>query len=91
MVMGDRKTASLPSAEEHGGGALSVEANERRSKAALSLRKADVAQVAMRLLCMATSVTAVAFMVTAREASTVSIYGFPLPVYSKWSFSDSFE
>lgn len=55
------------------------------------LRKADVAHVCLRLLCMASSVTALSFMVTSKEASTVSIYGFHLPVYAKWSFSESFE
>ncbi|XP_048335800.2 CASP-like protein 3A2 [Ziziphus jujuba] len=60
-------------------------------KAALMIRKADVAQVVVRLLCMSTSLAALLFMVTAKESSTVSIYGFSLPVYSKWSFSDSFE
>ncbi|KAH0982550.1 hypothetical protein GBA52_009727 [Prunus armeniaca] len=55
------------------------------------LRKGDVAQVCLRVMCMVASVTALSFMVTAREASTVSIYGFQLPVNSKWSFADSFE
>ncbi|KAM1127653.1 hypothetical protein ACFX2I_037590 [Malus domestica] len=42
-------------------------------------------------LCMVASVTALLFMVTAREATTVYIYGFPLPVNSKWSFANAFE
>ncbi|EEF46406.1 conserved hypothetical protein [Ricinus communis] len=54
-------------------------------------RKADVMHVILRLLCTITSVTAVSFMVTAHQSSTVSIYGFMLPVRSKWSFSHSFE
>ncbi|KAJ7951728.1 CASP-like protein [Quillaja saponaria] len=54
-------------------------------------RKVDLAQVIVRLLCMVTSVLALLFMVTAKEANTVLIYGFQLPVYSKWSFSESFE
>lgn len=53
--------------------------------------RADLYQLVLRLLCIATSATAVALMVTAKEASTVSIYGFELPVHSKWSFSDAFE
>ncbi|KAL5576942.1 hypothetical protein UlMin_018641 [Ulmus minor] len=60
-------------------------------KVSFLLRKADVARVILRLLCLATSATAILLMVTAKEASTVSIYGFSLPVYSKWSFSDSFQ
>ncbi|KAK9266099.1 hypothetical protein L1049_003445 [Liquidambar formosana] len=43
------------------------------------------------MLCLLTSVTAVSFMATAKQAATISIYGFQLPVYSKWSFSESFE
>lgn len=54
-------------------------------------RKADVMHVLLRLLCMVTSVAALSFMVTARQSSTISIYGFMLPVHSKWSFSHSFE
>ena len=44
-----------------------------------------------RLACLLTSVTALSLMVTAEESSTISIFGFSLPLYSKWSFSDSFE
>ncbi|XP_050230957.1 CASP-like protein 3A1 [Mercurialis annua] len=54
-------------------------------------RKDDVMHVLLRLLCIVTSVIAVCFMVTAHQSSTVSIYGFTLPVHSKWSFSHSFE
>ncbi|KAA8541761.1 hypothetical protein F0562_022913 [Nyssa sinensis] len=54
-------------------------------------RKSDVVHVVLRLLCLLTSVTAVSLMTTAKESATISLYGFSLPVYSKWSFSDSFE
>lgn len=54
-------------------------------------RKSDVMHGVVRLLCLLTSVTAVAVMTTAKQASTISLYGFSLPLYSKWSFSDSFE
>ncbi|KAI5651253.1 hypothetical protein M9H77_37258 [Catharanthus roseus] len=54
-------------------------------------RKMEAAQVVLRLVCLVTSVTALSLMVTAKEASTISLYGFSIPVYSKWSFSDSFE
>ncbi|KAK2971144.1 hypothetical protein RJ640_008568 [Escallonia rubra] len=54
-------------------------------------RKVELLHVIMRLLCLFTSVAALSSMVTAEEAATISIYGFNLPVYSKWSFSDSFE
>lgn len=52
---------------------------------------ADAMQVILRLLCTVSSVIALSFMVTAKQASSVSIYGFQLSVYSKWSFADSFE
>jgi hypothetical protein len=54
-------------------------------------RKAEVMHVLLRLLCIITSVAALSFMVTAQQSSTISIYGFMLPVQSKWSFSHSFE
>ncbi|KAG6780442.1 hypothetical protein POTOM_013300 [Populus tomentosa] len=54
-------------------------------------RKAEVMHVLLRLLCMITSVAALSFMVTAQQSSTISIFGFMLPVQSKWSFSHSFE
>ncbi|KAF8370188.1 hypothetical protein HHK36_031774 [Tetracentron sinense] len=54
-------------------------------------RKSDVAQAILRLVCLISSTMAVSFMATAEEAGTISIYGFHIPVSSKWSFSDSFE
>lgn len=54
-------------------------------------RKADFVQVIIRVVCLISSVTALSLMVTAKEGATISIYGFSLPVFSKWSFSDSFE
>ncbi|KAF8388926.1 hypothetical protein HHK36_025608 [Tetracentron sinense] len=54
-------------------------------------RKSDVAHAILRLICLISSIIAVSFMTTAKEAATISIYGFHLPVYAKWSFSDSFE
>lgn len=54
-------------------------------------RKTDVMHGAVRLLCLLTSVTALSVMTTAKQASTISLYGFSLPLFSKWSFSDSFE
>lgn len=54
-------------------------------------RKAEVIHVILRLLCLLTSIFALSLMVTAKQSATISIYGFNLPVYSKWSFSDSFE
>ncbi|OAY36622.1 CASP-like protein 3A1 [Manihot esculenta] len=54
-------------------------------------RKAEVLHVALRLLCMLASVASLSFMVTAHQSTSVSIYGFKLPVHSKWSFAQSFE
>ncbi|KAI3671586.1 hypothetical protein L1987_87325 [Smallanthus sonchifolius] len=33
----------------------------------------------------------IAVMITVNEKSTLLLYGFYLPVYSKWLFSDSFD
>ncbi|XP_047964081.1 CASP-like protein 3A1 [Salvia hispanica] len=53
-------------------------------------RRSDVMHGVIRLVCLLTSVTALAVMTTAKQASTISLYGFSLPLYSKWSFADSF-
>ncbi|XVF86680.1 hypothetical protein PTKIN_Ptkin18bG0061400 [Pterospermum kingtungense] len=50
-----------------------------------------VLMMTLRLLCMAASVTAMSFMVSARQVSTASFYGFQLQLHSKWSLSYSFE
>ncbi|KAF9615501.1 hypothetical protein IFM89_023883 [Coptis chinensis] len=55
------------------------------------LRKTDVAHVLLRLMCLLSSVLAVAVMATSEEKANITIYGFSLPVYSKWSFAPSFE
>lgn len=90
--MGSRKTTSVGE-EVAEVGKVVVEINGTMNEAGARglLRKGDVAQVCLRVMCMAASVTALSFMVTAREASTVSIYGFQLPVNSRWSFADSYE
>ncbi|KAL2493135.1 CASP-like protein 3A1 [Abeliophyllum distichum] len=54
-------------------------------------RKTDILHVILRLVCVSTCVIAVSVMVTAKQASTISLYGFSIPVVSKWSFSDSFK
>ncbi|KAJ6696246.1 NITRATE FORMATE IRON DEHYDROGENASE [Salix koriyanagi] len=54
-------------------------------------RKAEVMHVLLWLICIITSVAALSFMVTAQQSSSISIYGFTLPVQSKWSFSHSFQ
>ncbi|PIN24187.1 hypothetical protein CDL12_03091 [Handroanthus impetiginosus] len=56
-----------------------------------SRRKRDVIHAGVRLLSLLTSVIALSVMVTAKQASSISLYGFSIPLYSKWSFSDSFE
>ncbi|KAH6832468.1 hypothetical protein C2S53_019786 [Perilla frutescens var. hirtella] len=58
---------------------------------AVANRKTDVMHTVIRFLCLLTSVTALSVMTTAKEASTISLYGFSLPLSSKWSFADSFE
>ncbi|XVF74530.1 hypothetical protein PTKIN_Ptkin13bG0117500 [Pterospermum kingtungense] len=53
--------------------------------------RGDLVLLTLRLFCMAASVTAMSFMVTARQVSTASLYGLQLQLHSKWSFSYSFE
>ncbi|XP_031488742.1 CASP-like protein 3A1 [Nymphaea colorata] len=59
--------------------------------AALAQRRADVVHAALRFLCLTTSVVSLSAMAVAEQSSSIVIYGFSLPVYAKWSFSDSFE
>ncbi|KAI3983753.1 hypothetical protein MKX01_001157 [Papaver californicum] len=54
-------------------------------------RKTDVIHATLRFFCLFASVMALAFMIRAEEKTTITIYGFHLPVYCKWSFADSFE
>lgn len=56
-------------------------------------RKAEVVcvSVILRLLCLITTVTALSLMLTAKQDSTISVFGLMLPVHSKWSYSDSFQ
>ncbi|PWA39609.1 CASP-like protein [Artemisia annua] len=54
-------------------------------------RNYDVMHIVLRVVCIFASVVSIVVMVTAKEKSTISIYGFDLPLYSKWSFSGSFE
>ncbi|KAK6148825.1 hypothetical protein DH2020_016350 [Rehmannia glutinosa] len=68
-----------------------VSSQRPESRTTAGHRKSDVMHVVVRMLCLLTSVTALSVMTTAKQASTISLYGFSIPLYSKWSFSDSFE
>ncbi|KAI3923336.1 hypothetical protein MKW98_026929 [Papaver atlanticum] len=54
-------------------------------------RKTDIIHTTLRFFCLFASVMSLAFMLRAEEKTTITIYGFHLPVYCKWSFADSFE
>ncbi|KAI3882457.1 hypothetical protein MKX03_025235 [Papaver bracteatum] len=54
-------------------------------------RKTDMIHTTLRFFCLFASVMSLAFMIRAEEKTTITIYGFHLPVYCKWSFADSFE
>ncbi|KAJ9559611.1 hypothetical protein OSB04_004771 [Centaurea solstitialis] len=54
-------------------------------------RSYDAMRVVLRIGCLSASLISVFVMITAKEKSTIEIYGFELPLYSKWSFSGSFE
>ncbi|KAL1810554.1 hypothetical protein DCAR_0730260 [Daucus carota subsp. sativus] len=47
--------------------------------------------VVLRLVCLISTVAALSLMVTAKQDSTISVFGLTVPVRSKWSFSDSFQ
>lgn len=75
------ETTVAAAAEESGTNSGSLES---------ARRKLELTHIVLRLACLSTAVASLSLMATAEEASTVSIYGFSLPVYSKWSFADSF-
>ncbi|CAN8259123.1 unnamed protein product [Cochlearia groenlandica] len=52
-------------------------------------RRDDVAMVVLRGMCMAVSTVAVILMVTARETSMTTLYGFEFKLHAVWSLSDS--
>lgn len=54
-------------------------------------RNYDVMYIVLRILCFSASLISIVVMITAKEKSSISIYGFDLPLYSKWSFSGSFQ
>jgi len=52
-------------------------------------RRNDVAMFVLRAMCMAVSTVAVTLMVTARETSMTTLYGFEFQLHAVWSLSDS--
>ncbi|KAJ0785190.1 putative casparian strip membrane protein [Helianthus annuus] len=54
-------------------------------------RNYDVMHVVLRIVSLSASLISIAVLTSAKEKSTVLIYGFQLSLYSKWSFSGSFE
>ncbi|KAJ0986414.1 hypothetical protein J5N97_004770 [Dioscorea zingiberensis] len=58
---------------------------------AMESRRRDMAGLGLRAACLASSLVSLCLLVTAEQHGEVSLYGFQLPLYSKWSFSDSFE
>ncbi|KAJ9568348.1 hypothetical protein OSB04_004314 [Centaurea solstitialis] len=70
---------------------LASEAAMRTAGSRRLPRNYDTMHLTLRLVCLLASVVSVVVMTTAEQRSTISLYGFDLPVYSKWSFSDSFD
>ncbi|MED6138007.1 hypothetical protein PIB30_070300 [Stylosanthes scabra] len=79
----ESKVAGLESNGGSMSGGLVGVARQRRRK--------EVVELFLRLMCMGCSIVAVSLMVTAKEATNVSIYGFNFPINSKWSFSQSYQ
>ncbi|KAI3512596.1 hypothetical protein L1887_19912 [Cichorium endivia] len=50
-----------------------------------------VMYIALRLFCLSASLISVVVMTTAKQKSSISVFGFDLPLNSKWSFSGSFQ
>ena len=84
-VAEESKVAALESSGTMSGPLVGAAAGTRRR------RRAEAMHLFLRALCMASCVIAISLMITAKESSSVSIYGFLLPLHSKWSFSESYE
>lgn len=69
---------------------MSVQARVIERDACRKVRVVCV-NVILRLVCLITTVSALSLMVTAKQDSSISVFGLTLPVHSKWSFSDSFQ
>ncbi|KAG1367811.1 CASP-like protein 3A1 [Cocos nucifera] len=54
-------------------------------------RRWEVAGAVVRAATVVSSLLALALMVSAEQRGELSLLGFELPLYSKWSFSDSLE
>lgn len=52
-------------------------------------RRIDASMLVLRAMCMAVSAVAVSLMVTARETSMTTLYGFEFQLHAVWSLSDS--
>ncbi|MQM07740.1 hypothetical protein Taro_040579 [Colocasia esculenta] len=52
---------------------------------------ADAVRLALRMASLATSAVSLSLMLSSEQSGTLSLYGFQLPVSSKWSFSEAFE
>ncbi|CAL5195524.1 unnamed protein product [Lathyrus oleraceus] len=85
--MSEQKTASIESSGTLTMSGPLVGATEKTTRR----RRTEAMQLILRALCMATSVVSLSLMITAEQNNSVSIYGFRLPVHSKWSFSPSYE
>ncbi|KFK42384.1 hypothetical protein AALP_AA2G249100 [Arabis alpina] len=56
-----------------------------------NIRRREGLQVVLRGGCLAASASAIAVMLTATQEGVADIYGFKLTLYSKWSFSPSYQ
>ncbi|KAL2338040.1 hypothetical protein Fmac_012486 [Flemingia macrophylla] len=81
----ESKVETLESSGTISGPLVGAAAGRRRR------RRSDAIHLVMRALCVASSVVAISLMVTAKESSSVSIYGFLFPLHSNWSFSQSYQ
>ncbi|KAJ1388754.1 Casparian strip membrane protein domain [Sesbania bispinosa] len=81
----ETKVAALENSGTMSGPLVGAAAGIRRR------RRMEAMQLILRAMCMASSVVALSLMVTAKQNSSVNIYGFSLPIHSKWSFSESYE
>ncbi|CAI9267523.1 unnamed protein product [Lactuca saligna] len=54
-------------------------------------RNYHVMYIGLRLVCFSASLISVVVMTTAKQKSSISVFGFDLPLNSRWSLSGSFQ
>ncbi|KAJ4780601.1 CASP-like protein [Rhynchospora pubera] len=70
---------------------LSLQRDSRSAYALKQSRRWDAAAAVVRAAAAGTALVALAMMVSSEQHGSLTVFGISVPLYSKWSFSDSLE